>query len=179
MHFAALVDVLKHGCDRSGLTTTGHACKEHQTLGKQRYLAQAGRKVQVFKLLDVASDETRCDRNFAARHEHVHAEAVLVVVVVGKVHRALVAEDFLLPGVKDIFGHLEHQFLGDDIGLNVLQDTAMADARLQVRLHNEIAPAELNDRGEPKGPCLHPVAGLHAAAIELDGAGEVLLSVVA
>ena len=74
---------------------------------------------------------------------------------------------------------MEHQFLGDDVSLNVLQDTAMADARLEVRLHNEIAPAELNDRGEPKGPCLHPVAVLHAAAIKFDGAGEVLLSVVA
>ena len=108
MHLAALVDVLQHGCDRSGLTTAGDACKEHQTLRKKRYLAKAGRKVEVFKLLDIASDETRCDRNFAARHEHVHAEAVLVVVVVGKVHRALVAEDFLLPGIENILGHLEH-----------------------------------------------------------------------
>ena len=179
VHLAALVDVLQHGGDRSGLTTAGDACKEHQALRKKRYLAKAGRQVEVFKLLDIAGDETRCDRNFATRHEHVHAEAVLVVVVVGKVHRALVAEDFLLTGVKDIFGHLEHEFLGDDVGLNVLQDAAMADARLEVRLHNEIAPAELNDRGEPKGPCLHPVAVLHAAAIKFDGAGEVLLSVVA
>ena len=179
VHLAAFVDVLQHGRDRSGLTTTGDAGKEHQALRKKRYLAKAGRKVQVFKLLDVAGDKTRCDRNFAARHEHVHAEAVLVVVVVSKVHRALVAENFLLPGVENILGHLEHEFLGDDIGLNVLQDTAMADARLQVRLHNKVAPAELNDRGEPKGPGLHPVAGLHAAALELDRAGEVLLSVVA
>jgi hypothetical protein len=143
------------------------------------HLAEDRRQVQVLEALDVARDQSGRHRRLAARHEQVHAEPVLVVEVVGEVHRPLLAEDVLLALVEDVLRHLEHQVLGDDLGLDVLEDAAVADARLQVALDDQVAAAELDDGGEPERPSLHALAGLGAAVGELDRAGEELLAVVA
>jgi hypothetical protein len=178
VHLLALVDVLQHRGDGRRLAGAGDAREEDEPLRREGHVAQGGRQVQVLELLDVARDESGRDRRLAARHEDIHAEAVLLVVVVCEVHRPLLAEDVELTLVEHVLRDLEHQVLRDHVDLDVLQDAAVADARLEVALDDEVAAAELDDGAQPEGPGLHPLAGRGAAAGEVDRARKKLLSVM-
>ena len=88
----ALVDVLQHRRDRRRLAGTGDTGEQDQPLRRQRDVAENLGQVQLLEPLDVARDQTSGDRRLAPRHEKVDAEAVRIVVVVGKVDLAVTVE---------------------------------------------------------------------------------------
>ena len=81
---------------RTYINNLQNAGEEDQALRGHRHLAQDRRQVEVLEALDVAGDQAGRDRRLAARHEQVDAEAVLLVEVVGEVHRPLLREHVLL-----------------------------------------------------------------------------------
>jgi hypothetical protein len=101
VHGLALVHVVEHGRDRRGLARAGHAAEEHDALGLHRDLGHDGGQVELVEAADLAGDEAGGDGELAAGLEEVHAEAVVVVVVVREVDRAeLVQVLDLLVGLR-------------------------------------------------------------------------------
>lgn len=139
-----LVHVVEHGGDRRGLARAGDAAEQHDALGLHRDLGHDGREVEVLELADLAGDQTGGDRELAAGHEQVDAEAVLGVVVVREVDRAELVQVGHLLFVQDVLGDVPEFLAGAGLAVETLEPAADAELGHLVGLHDEVRGFELD-----------------------------------
>ena len=134
----AFVHVLQHGRDRCALSAAGDASKQDESVGCERDIAQQVGDVQVIKAFDFRRDQSASVGDLASTHEDIHAEAMVVVVVVCDVHLPVRGEDVVLKAVKDVLGNLVTLVMGHKVSIEGPQVATDADSRWPICLDVEI-----------------------------------------
>lgn len=150
----ALVHIVQHRGDGRGLAGAGDTREQHDALGLHRHLGHDRRQVEFLEPADGACDEAAGAGHLAAGLEDVHAEAVLLVVVVGEVGRPVLAHVLPLLLAQDVPGDLHKLLRGDRLGVQRLQGAADAEfgglAGLADQVRSLQLDARLQERAEPR-----------------------------
>jgi hypothetical protein len=113
VHGLALVHVVEHGGDRRGLARARHAAEQHDALRLHRDLGHDGGRYSSSKRRMLLVMRRAATGELAARLEEVHAEAVVVVVVVREVDRAELVQVLDLLVGEDVLRDRQNSSAGD------------------------------------------------------------------